>query len=93
MEAVLRKDRIVSNRNRDTALYSLLNSDWEDAEIKIKNHLGLSLKPVMHNAIEIDSGRDIDKQIRVQKEMQLAKQNATSVSQNSVPKNKQKKKK
>ena len=68
MEAILRKHRIVHNRNRDTALYSLLNSDWEDIEVRIKKHIGLSLKPVMHNAIEIDSGKDIDKQILAEKE-------------------------
>ena len=99
MEAVLRKHRIVCNRNRDTVLYSLLNSDWEDAEVKIKMHVGLSLKPVMHNAIEIDSGRDIEKQIKRDKELQQqqlqsgvdAKASGGSVSTTSKSQKKKKK--
>lgn len=91
MEAVLRKHRIVHNRNRDTALYSMLNSDWEDIEVRIKKHIGLSLKPVMHNAIEIDSGKDIEKQMLAEKERLKQKEGSKNESSSSSKKKKKKK--
>lgn len=55
LEAVLRKHKIVRRRNRDTALYVMLNSDWEQVcELKLKKLLGISLKPVMQKAAEIE---------------------------------------
>jgi len=53
-EAVLRKHRIVSRRNRDTALYVLLNSDWIDAQLSLKRHLGIDPKPKKVKAAEIE---------------------------------------
>ena len=42
LEAVLRKHRVVGNRNRNTALYVLLNSDWqESSEKKLQSLLRL----------------------------------------------------
>jgi RimJ/RimL family protein N-acetyltransferase len=53
-EAVLRKHRVVSRRNRDTALYVLLNSDWTDAQTSLKIHLGIDPKPKKVKAAEIE---------------------------------------
>ncbi len=41
LEAVLRKHRIVHNRNSNTALYVLLNSDWVSIEAHIRKSIGL----------------------------------------------------
>ena len=42
LEAVLRKHRVVGNRNRNTAVYVVLNSDWQEtAEKKLRVHLRL----------------------------------------------------
>ena len=54
LEAVLRKHKIVQNRNSDTALYVVLNSDWVDVERKLKVLLGMSLKPIVHKIAEIE---------------------------------------
>lgn len=53
-EAVLRKHQIIRRRNRDTALYVLLNSELVDALIALKRHLGIDPRPKMHNAASID---------------------------------------
>jgi hypothetical protein len=80
LDAVLRKHRIVHNRNRDTALYSMLNSDWEDNEIKLKQHIGVSVKPRMHNPIEIDSGKDVEMQIIRDKKLAEEKAKAAGLT-------------
>jgi hypothetical protein len=54
LEAVLRKHRIVNRRNRDTAVYVILNSEWPETEIKLKRRLGISLKPDAHKIAEIE---------------------------------------
>ena len=50
LEALMLKHRVVNKRNRDTALYRLLNHDWDNG-IKLCKHLGIS-----HNLLEINSG-------------------------------------
>jgi RimJ/RimL family protein N-acetyltransferase len=40
LEAILRKHRIVHQRNRNTALYVLLNSDWPEVEARCKAFIG-----------------------------------------------------
>lgn len=59
-EGVLRKHRIVRNSNQDTAIYSILNSDWRDGgfeslKSKLKPPIGLSApsrKPVIVGNVE-----------------------------------------
>lgn len=58
-EAVLRKHRIVQNRNSNTALYTVLNSDWIDIERKLKALLGIPLAPVLHKIAEIEKPGEI----------------------------------
>ena len=41
LESVMRKHRIVRNRNRDTAVYVLLNSEWPEEEYKLKKRLNI----------------------------------------------------
>lgn len=53
LEAVLRKHRIINKRNIDTAVYTLLNSDWNEEEIKLKRYLGLPLNKT-HKIAEIE---------------------------------------
>ena len=36
LEAVLRKSKIVQNKNSNSALYSMLNSEWPDHEPKLR---------------------------------------------------------
>jgi RimJ/RimL family protein N-acetyltransferase len=59
LEAVMRKHRIFKSRNRDTAFYVLLNSDWEELEVKFKKYLGISLKPKMHKIAEIGESCEV----------------------------------
>jgi hypothetical protein len=42
-ESILFKHRIVRQRNSDTALYVMLNSDWTDAERILKAFLQVSI--------------------------------------------------
>lgn len=44
LEVVLRKHKIVCNRNRNTALYVLLNSDLVDIETILKRTFGVTTK-------------------------------------------------
>jgi hypothetical protein len=43
-ESTLRKHMIVNDRNRDTCLYVILNSEWPDMERKLKLLLGVPLR-------------------------------------------------
>jgi hypothetical protein len=54
MESVMRKHRILENRNRDTAVYVILNSDWDQISVKLKSILGLNLRDKMHKVAEIE---------------------------------------
>jgi hypothetical protein len=54
MESVMRKHRVVDRRNRDTAVYVTLNSDWDQINIKLKKVLGLGLTKKMHKVAEIE---------------------------------------
>jgi hypothetical protein len=54
MESVMRKHRVVDNRNRDTAVYVTLNSDWDQMNVKLKKVLGLGLTKKMHKVAEIE---------------------------------------
>jgi hypothetical protein len=57
-EGTLRKHRIVNNRNRDTILYSMLNTDWIPASVALKKHIGLDWKPKTVKIADIQSGKD-----------------------------------
>ena len=58
LEAILRKHRIVSRRNRDTAVYVVLNSDWPEIEFRLKKFLGIPLRKVVKVA-EIAPAKDV----------------------------------
>jgi hypothetical protein len=53
LEAVLRKHKIFQKRNRDTALYVILNNEFHDVDLKLKRHIGLPLKPPTQKVAEI----------------------------------------
>jgi hypothetical protein len=57
-EGTLRKHRIVNNRNRDTILYSMLNTDWIPASVALKKHIGLDWKPKTVKIADIQSGKE-----------------------------------
>lgn len=65
MESVMRKHRVVDNRNRDTAVYVTLNSDWDQINIKLKKILGLGLGKKMHKVAEIEGSSPAVKEITV----------------------------
>lgn len=52
-EAVLRKHRIVQRRNRDSALYVVLNSEFVDVSLRLKLLLGIDPKPKVAKPAEI----------------------------------------
>jgi RimJ/RimL family protein N-acetyltransferase len=45
LDGILKKHKIVRNRNKDTALYCVLNSDFEQVELNLKKLLGLPIRP------------------------------------------------
>ena len=62
LEAVLHKHRIVQKRNRNSAIYVMLNSDWSSggARESLRKKLGLSPEPTKtKKAIRIDSADEI----------------------------------
>jgi RimJ/RimL family protein N-acetyltransferase len=61
LEAVLRKHRVVANRNRDTALYRLLNSDWAYASMKLYKYLGVT--PVAPRFPQDEEDEDEDSEV------------------------------
>lgn len=55
LEAVLRKHKVVQRRNRNTALYVVLNSDWTDlAEAQLRRKLGYGKEHSAHKIAEIE---------------------------------------
>lgn len=54
LECVLRKHKILQQRNSNTALYVVLNSEWVDVERKLKGYLGISLTPQVHKIASIE---------------------------------------
>lgn len=40
LESILRKNKIIQNRNSNSSLYSMLNSEWIEFEPKFKLFLG-----------------------------------------------------
>jgi hypothetical protein len=68
LEGLLSKHRIVANRNRDSALYALVNSDWEgEVELNMKKMLGISIAPKTHKIIEIETGKEVELNIKQSK--------------------------
>jgi hypothetical protein len=59
LEAILRKHRVVNERNRDTALYVILNHEWDEREVKLKKYLGWELKAKGVNAFAIPDPKDV----------------------------------
>jgi hypothetical protein len=81
LEGILSKHRIVANRNRDSALYALLNSDWEgDVEVAMKKLLGISLAPKTHKIVEIETGKEVEFNIK-----QSKARSSASASSNATP--------
>ena len=60
LEAILRKHRVIKRRNRDSAVYVMLNSEWPEEEFKLKRYLGIPLKKV-HKAAEFEDDGAIKK--------------------------------
>ena len=58
-ESIMRKHRIVNSRNRDTAVYVLLNSDWDQINIRLKKILGLDLNKKMHKVAQIEESSSL----------------------------------
>jgi RimJ/RimL family protein N-acetyltransferase len=56
MECILKKHMIVSGRNRDTAIYTMLNSDWNQNELKLMKYIGIELNKNVKKAASIDYG-------------------------------------
>jgi hypothetical protein len=69
LESVLRKHRIVNRRNRDTALYVILNNEWPDAEIKLKKKIGISNKADVHKIAAIE---EADKLVNEKKTIKIS---------------------
>ncbi len=57
-EGILRKHRIVKNRNRDSALYVMFNSEWITSSVSIKKYIGLDWKPKSVKVADIQSSKE-----------------------------------
>lgn len=90
MEAVLKKHRIVSGRNCNTAVYSMINSDWPQIEINFKSLLKIPLKKDV-KAIDI-IGFSVDPSTEMSKQS-MKEPKALSENLNSKEKSKKKKSK
>jgi hypothetical protein len=64
MESVMRKHRILDNRNRDSAVYVILNSDWDQISVKLKSILGINLRDKMHKVAEIEETSSAKKSVK-----------------------------
>ena len=55
-EGTLFKHRIVQQRNRDSCVYVVLNSDWPEVEQRLRSYCGIPPpRPKVHSIAEIDS--------------------------------------
>lgn len=80
-EAVLRKSRIVNNRNSDIALYVILNSEWQEVEIKLKKLLGFSIRKATHHIAEIESIDEIKELVEKRDAAKAAKAKKSKTEQ------------
>ena len=55
LEATLRKHQIIRNRNRNTCIYVILNSEWAENEIKLKKYLGILVNPSVKRAFDVET--------------------------------------
>lgn len=53
-ETILRKHRVIQNRNSNTALYVMLNSEWNEVEPKLRLYVNIPKQDTV-KAIEIPS--------------------------------------
>lgn len=60
-EAILRKHKIFLNRNSDTCIYVILNSEWPEVDLKLKRYLGFSVKPTTEKAAFLDTSIQVKK--------------------------------
>jgi RimJ/RimL family protein N-acetyltransferase len=54
-EAVLRKHKIFEKRNRDTALYVILNNEFHDVDLRLRKYVGFPIKPPTKKVAEIEN--------------------------------------
>lgn len=59
LEATFRKHKIIDERNQDTALYVILNSEWDDIKLQLMKLLSIDQKPKGENLFHIPSAKDI----------------------------------
>jgi hypothetical protein len=59
IEGILRKHRIVNKKNRDTALFVFLNSDWLEVSTKLKQLLGIDLQPKTKKLADVDKPQNL----------------------------------
>jgi len=57
-ETILRKHKVIQNRNSNTAVYIVLNSDWQDVGPKLRSYANIPKKELV-KAIEIAEAREI----------------------------------
>lgn len=54
-EAVFRKHKIFEKRNRDTALYVILNNEFHDVNLQLRKYVGFPVKPPTKKVAEIEN--------------------------------------
>ena len=74
-ECELRKHKIAFRRNRDTAVYAILNSEWPEVEIKLKYLLKIPLIEPGHKIAEIGTADVVNiTKVATKKDTKLAPQ-------------------
>lgn len=68
-ETILRKHKVIQNRNSNTALYILLNSDWQEVGSKLRTYARIPKKDSV-KAIEIPT-------LKIEMENEKPKQNGS----------------
>jgi hypothetical protein len=85
LEATLRKHRIVQERNRDSSVYVILNSDWPEVELALRKYCGMpEVTEKLHNIAEIDTIAEIAESIALQAEA-VAESRTEAVGASDTP--------
>lgn len=53
LETILRKHKIIQEKNRDTALYVILNSEWHEVGPRLRKYIGYGAK-IVQKAADLD---------------------------------------
>lgn len=82
----------MNDRNRDTAVYSMLNSEWDEKELKLKKYLGWETRIKGENAFSIpDPAKEMKKVAEILKSSKNLSQDKGTTMKNTNNRKKKRK--